>query len=272
MSTETFISYKQFRWLWINAAALALCTAAYIYDRPLGGRNGGTIVGYTFGGMATAGILYLMWFGIRKRAHYAKYTTLRGCLAIHVWLGIMLAFLVPLHSAFQFGWNVHTLAYALMIATILSGIGGAMIYIRFPPRVQSHRGGGTVKGLLDQVATLSQDIDFLGKDRSDDFIRLLDRVDFIYRPSVAKALWKPKVDDVPPGEVAALLARLPANETDEGYQLVSLSSKKRQVIQQIHNEIRLMAAFRSWLYLHLPLSFGLLAAVAIHIFSVFYFH
>ncbi len=271
MIGDTFLTYKNFRWLWINALILAACTAVYVYDKPLGGRNGGTIVGYTFGGIATAGILYLMWFGIRKRAHYSKYTTLKGCLAVHVWLGVMLSFLVPLHSGFQFGWNVHTLAYALMMATIISGIIGAYIYISFPPKVQSHRGGGTVKHLLDQVAAISKDIDFMAKDRSDDFLRLLDRVDFVYKPSAMTALRRPEVPPVAPKDMAALLAKLPHRETDEGYQIVSLAAKKRQLIQQVHNEIRLMAAFRSWLYLHLPLSFGLLAAVAIHIFSVFYF-
>lgn len=271
MIRQTFFSYRNYRWLWINVIALLLCIAVYCVNKPLGGRNGGTVVGYTFGGIATAAIMYLMWFGIRKRSHYARYTSLQGCLAVHVWLGIMLAFLVPLHAGFQFGFNVHTLAYVLMLATITSGIIGAVIYISYPPRVQSHRGGGTVKSLLEQVAALSKDIDFLGKDRSDDFYRLLDRVDFVFKPSVARALWQKKIEDVPPKEVASLLSKLSQKESDEGYQVVSLASKKRQLVHQVYSEIRLMAAFRSWLYVHLPLSFGLIAALAIHIFSVFYY-
>jgi hypothetical protein len=128
-----------------------------------------------------------------------------------------------------------------------------------------------VKSLLDQVAAISKDIDFLGKDRSDDFFRLMDRVDFVFKPSVPRALWQKKIEEVPPREVASLLSKLPQKESDEGYQLVSLASKKRQLVQQVYTEIRLMVAFRSWLYIHLPLSFGLLAALAVHIFSVFYF-
>lgn len=271
MIGESFVSYKNFRWLWLNSIGLLVLTAVYFFDRPLGGRNGGTFIGYTYGGLATAAILYLMWFGIRKRSHYARFTTLKGCLAVHIWLGCALALLVPLHAGFSFGWNVHTLAYVLMLGTILSGILGAVIYLRFPPKVQSHRGGGTVKNLLEQINALSNDIEFLAKDRSDAFLQLFDRVDFVYKPSVTAALWKRKIPDVPPKEMAALLAKLPVNESDEGYQLVSLATRKRHLVQQIHSEIRLMAAFRSWLYVHIPLSFGLLAALAIHIFAVFYY-
>lgn len=271
MIGESFVSYKNFRWLWVNAVILVVLTGVYLFDRPLGGRNGGTIVGYAYGGLATAAILYLMWFGIRKRAHYSRFTTLKGCLAVHIWLGIALTLIVPLHSGFSFGWNVHTLAYALMVATILSGILGAVIYVRFPPRVQSHRGGGTVKNLLEQINVLTSDIEFLAKDRSDAFLQLLDRVDTLYKPSIFAALWKKTIPQIDPKELASLLAKLPQRESDEGYQLVSLATRKKQLIGQIHDEIRLQAAFRSWLYLHLPLSFGLLAALATHIFSVFYY-
>ncbi|MFN8390312.1 MAG: hypothetical protein U0136_08490 [Bdellovibrionota bacterium] len=268
---ETFFTYRNFRWLRICAGLLVVMTAVYLWKEPLGGRNGGTVVGYTLGGIATAAILYLMWFGIRKRSHYAKYTTLKGCLSVHVWLGLALVLIVPLHSGFQFGYNVHTLAYALMVATILSGILGSVIYVRFPARVQSHRGGGTIRHLLEQVNVISSDIDFLAKDRSDHFIRLQDLLDSPWKPSVYRALWRKKPNEAQPKEIAAFLAKLPKTESDEGYQLVSLATKKRQLIQQIENEVRVMAAFRSWLYLHLPLSFGLLVAVAVHIFSVFYY-
>ena len=270
--TESFLSYKNFRWLRLNALLIVVIAAAYYIDEPMGGRNGGTWVGYTLGFISTAAILYLMWFGIRKRAHYAQVTTLKGCLAVHVWLGIALAIIVPFHSGFQFGLNVHTLAYALMVATILSGVLGAVIYIRYPSRMQSHRGGGTIKNLLEQIGVISADIEFIAKDRSDEFLRLFDRLDFIYKPSVARALFRRKTNyAITPKEIAALLSRLPKNESDEGYQLVSLGTKKRQLVDQIDNEIRTMAAFRTWLYFHLPISFAMLAAVAIHIFSVFYY-
>ncbi len=103
MRVETFFNYRNYRWLWINIIVLGFLVAIYVHDTPIGGRNGGTAVGYVYGSLATAGILYLMWFGIRKRSYSAKYTTLKGCLSAHVWLGIALSIIVPLHAGFHFG-------------------------------------------------------------------------------------------------------------------------------------------------------------------------
>lgn len=271
MIGESFLTYKNFRWLWANLSALAILGAVYWWDRPVGGRNGGTILGYTYGGLATAAILYLMWFGVRKRSHYSTFTTLKGCLAGHIWLGLMLSVLVPLHCAFQFGWNVHTLAYALMLTVIASGVVGVVIYVRYPSRVQSHRGGGTVKVLLEQINSLSREVEFLAKDRSDAFLQLLDTVDFHYQPSVRRAVVGKPVHVVDAKSVASCLSKLPRQEADEGHQLVTLATKKRALAGQIDREIQLAAYFRSWLYFHLPLSFALLTALAIHIFSVFFY-
>lgn len=270
MIEETFLTYKRFRWLWVNVVFLLLLVLVYFFDRPLGGRNGGTVVGYSYGAIATAGILYLMWFGIRKRSHYARYTTLKGCLSAHVWLGVALALLVPLHSGFQFGLNVHTLAYALMMATIVSGIVGATIYLRFPQKIQSHRGGGTIKTLLEQLAVVSNDIDFVSKDRSDPFLHLVEAVDINFKPSLVRSLVAKNIDRQQK-DIAGFLAKVPEKEREDAFKVVGLAKKKQQIICQIDQEIKLKFWLRTWLYFHLPLSFALLAALSIHIFSVFYY-
>ena len=40
--------------------------------------------------------------------------------------------MATLHAAFQVGWNVHTLAYVLMLLVIASGIYGVVNYARLP--------------------------------------------------------------------------------------------------------------------------------------------
>ena len=42
--------------------------------------------------------------------------------------GLSLIVIVTLHTGFQFGWNVHTLAYGLMLLVIVSGIFGIVVY------------------------------------------------------------------------------------------------------------------------------------------------
>ena len=121
MRNETFLNYRGYRFLWLNAAFVLLLIAGYCWDAPINGASGGTVLGYAYGVVATLGILYLMWFGMRKRSYHARFTTLRGCLSAHTYLGLALLIIVPLHCAFQFGWNVHTLAYVLMVMVIVSG-------------------------------------------------------------------------------------------------------------------------------------------------------
>ena len=40
---DTFLSYKNYRWLWISLAALVLMSVVYGVHDPVGGRNGGTL-------------------------------------------------------------------------------------------------------------------------------------------------------------------------------------------------------------------------------------
>lgn len=44
-----------------------------------------------------------------------------GWLSAHVYLGTALIVVATLHTGFEFGWSVHTLAYALTLAVVLSG-------------------------------------------------------------------------------------------------------------------------------------------------------
>ena len=158
INQENFFNYRGYRWLWISIVALMLFIIFYICDHPVGGRNGGTTLGLVYGVLAALGIIYLMMFGIRKRAYYSYRNSVKSWLGAHVWLGILLLFLVPLHSGFLFGWNVHTLTYLLMTVTIVSGIWGAFAYATMAPQIGSHRGEGTQKSILQEINIISKEI------------------------------------------------------------------------------------------------------------------
>ena len=96
MRSETFISYKKFRWLWITVGFLALSGFLYALDSPPGGRNGGTPLGYGLGIVSALAVAWLMAYGLRKRAYSSTLGTVEGWLAAHVWIGIGLLLLVPL--------------------------------------------------------------------------------------------------------------------------------------------------------------------------------
>src|SRR5580700_1636380 len=102
MDDETFAGHRRFFWMWVCMGLLGAMGAVYLADHPVGGRDGGTPLGYAYGVIATAGIVVLMWYGVRRRYSYANGSgTLKGWLSAHVWLGIALTLVVPMHSGFR---------------------------------------------------------------------------------------------------------------------------------------------------------------------------
>lgn len=271
MERDTFFSYKNYRYLYLNLLLLAVLVVIYCIDNPMGGRNGGTVVGYTYGGIAAFGILYLMYYGIRKRSYHSKYTTLKGTLSAHVWLGIALSIIVPLHCGFSFGLNVHTLAYLLMMIVVLSGIYGAVSYFSLAPEIPSHRGAGTVKKHLEQIKIINSDIESLLQNKSERFVDLKKRVDFVFNPSFIKIIFCKNISLTDRSRLAEWLQYLDESEKADALKLIGLVDRKIELIDELCREVRVMSKLKFWLYFHLPVSFALLAALTIHIFSVFYY-
>ncbi len=135
---------RNFRYLKITAALVIGAIVIYVAHTPLGQPNGGTWVGYTLGTVGALLIVWLAFFGIRKRRYGMGKLTLQEWLSAHVYLGLGLIVIASLHAGFQFGWNVHTLAYVFMVIVILSGVYGLFLYLRLPSEMARNRGGLTL--------------------------------------------------------------------------------------------------------------------------------
>ncbi len=263
--SESIVGYQGFRWLKISSLCLALLILVYVLYCPIGGANGGTLIGYIYGGLATLGILHLMWFGVRKRDYYSVSGSAQSWLAAHVWLGILLLFLVPLHSGFSFGLNLHSFCYYVLVAVVLSGIWGALNYISMPGMIQSHRGGGTAKQLLEQIALIEDQAMELARSKSDRFSQTLKPLLSHYEPKIGKVSRAIDLTKLSEG-----LSVLRDEEKPEALKLISLAKNKHKLCNDLERELRVKYLLRFWLYLHVPLSCLLLVLVAIHIFVVFY--
>src|SRR3954467_4878201 len=157
-SHEGFLRHKGFRWLKI---ALFLCLgAALAYGlvdvQPH--RNGGSWIGYTLGTIATLLILWLTMLGLRKRAMTRGRWSLKGWTSAHVYLGLSLIVVATLHTGFQFGWNVHSLAYLLMLLVIASGIWGVAAYATLPEALSNSRSEMTRPQMIDAVVKLDRQL------------------------------------------------------------------------------------------------------------------
>ncbi len=271
MQQETFLSYRGYRWLIVTVIAAIASVVVYAANDPVGGRNGGTALGYAYGTIATIGIIWLMSYGARKRAYSSALGSVQGWLSAHVWIGIGLLILVPLHSGFSFGCNVHTLAYALMVLTIVSGIWGVVNYSTLASRIESHRGGVTSKQILEQLNSLSGDINAMCQGKSDQFVLSAQRLDPPFSVGLSALLKKSRFLHIDQNVAGEVLDKMPEGERDDLLRLFGLIDQKCDLMTGLLEEARVKALLRLWLFIHVPVSVALCIALAIHILSVFFF-
>ncbi|MGH8596659.1 MAG: hypothetical protein ACREXT_08385, partial [Gammaproteobacteria bacterium] len=165
---ESFLRYQRFLFLKIALAISGLAILAYALHQPVEPPNGGSWLGYTLGSLGAGLIGWLAWFGVRKRRYHGTRERLVAWLSAHVYLGLSLVVVVTLHTGFQLGWNIHTLAYALTMLVIASGFYGIYAYAVYPDRLASNRAGLTREAMIREVAELDREClvlaDQVGKD------------------------------------------------------------------------------------------------------------
>ena len=272
MSSGTFIGQRRFLWLWISAAALVVLAIVYRADHPIGGRNGGTRIGIIYGLIALAGVAFLMWYGVRRRYSYARGSgTLKGWLGAHVWIGLSLAFLVPMHSGFRLEWNLHGAAYLLMLATIGSGLWGAWAYAHYPARLRAQIEGVTNRALVEKLERLDRGVSAVTQGKSDAFLVFFKQLDVPFRPSVGRLLLGLQYPSLQKEDVRLGLSRIPDGEYEAGLELASLAYDAHRLRNELVQEVGLAARMRIWLYAHVPLSFACVFAVVAHVFWVVFF-
>ena len=269
--TETFVSYRRFRWMWITCLLLAVCVFVYFLNEPVGGRNGGTVVGYVFGVLATVAIIWLMLYGLRKRAYRSSLGTVEGWLAAHVWIGIGLTLLVPLHAGFSFGMNVHTAAYVCMILTIVTGVWGVVNYTSLSSRISSHRGGVSDSTLLEQMYALREDLERLCAGKSSEFLRLFNTYDFTFRPGLLLMLRGALIPSISQSDVSPLIQDIAEAERSDAVTLLRALDERVDLANAVVEQARIKFLLKAWLYIHVPVSIALCVTVAVHIFSVFFY-
>ena len=287
---ESILAFRKRRYFWVALIVTGLSILAYWIDDPQEPANGGTVLGYTLGTIAALLIVWLTWFGVRKRRYNSTLGTAQGWLSAHVYLGVALLVIVLLHAGFQFGRNVHTLAFVLMVLVISSGLYGVFIYMKYPARMSDNRGGASRPELLDQLEDIDRRSQRVAADLPADYKELV--TSGVGRTQLGSTLWsRLRGQDNSqvvlqrdgqtqvvgnPGQEAALdwLAEQQSRATDADHaarigELSALLRNKRQLLRQLGEDLRLQASMEIWLYLHVPLTAALLVALAVHITTVF---
>jgi hypothetical protein len=273
---QSILAYSKYRWAKIAAAVVAASIAAYVLVRPPGGPYGGTLVGYALGTVGALMIVWLSWFGARKRQYRSTAGTLLGWLSAHVYLGVTLLVVATLHAAFEVGWNVHTLAYALMVAVILSGFYGVYAYWRNPRAITDVLGDDTQESLLLKIADLDRQMRALALALPDAVNRLVlaaaqgTRVGGTWRQQLAgRDAGCPTTAAV--AGLQTIGKTLRGNDARINQQLYALMVRKQELVGRARRAVAFKARLDVWLYVHVPLTIALLAALAAHVVSVFFY-
>lgn len=272
---ESFLVYAGFRYLKIASIMCIAAIVVYVWHSPPYQPNGGTWVGYGLGGLGALLILWLMWFGIRKR-RYGTESRLQGWLSAHVYLGLSLVTIATLHTGFQFGWNLHTLAYGLMLVVIASGAFGIYAYVRYPRLMTENRRGITNNEIYTEIGELDRECRQVASAMPDEIASLV-LVSCNETRIGGSILRQLSGQDPTCGTARAfagirdLAASVGAAHGGDVRKLISLLGKKQTLLSTLRRDVQFKAMLEIWLYFHVPLSFALLAALVAHVISVFYY-
>ena len=281
MRHQSFLEYKRYRYLkvavWLCIAAIGAYGwhRAYHFDAPGGLGYGGSWMGYTLGTVAALMIVWLLWLGIRKRRYGASVTTVQGWLSAHVYLGGALVIVATLHTGFELGYNLHSLAFALMLVVVVSGIYGVLVLVGEPASMTSNMGGDSVASLLLQLQEIDTLAHKLALQLPDAFNTLVTDAANKTRlqGSVLAHMFRTTSRSCPTAHAVARMQLLNRQLKDEqarfGREVVSLMLRRRATVKKLRREFRSLARLRMWLLLHVPVSLALLCALVGHIVSVF---
>jgi hypothetical protein len=266
---ESFLAHKRMRWMKISFGLCLIVILGYAFADVTPRPNGGTWYGYILGTLGALLIAWLSLLGLRKRAITAGRWSLKAWTSAHVYLGLSLIVIATLHTGFQFGWNVHTLAYVLMMLVIASGVYGIVVYAILPQELSSNRREMTQGQMIEALAAIDRQLEQaaqpLGREDADLIIAAL-RQDTFSSSAFARLTGRYRNC-----LTERALAEL-GNPADDAHERVVVLLRRRDgQLEQIRRHMRLKALLEVWLYIHVPLTVALLAALSAHIVSVFYY-
>ncbi|MCR9180149.1 MAG: hypothetical protein NXH71_07925 [Erythrobacteraceae bacterium] len=264
----SFLRHRGFRWLWIALALSGVSILGYALIDQQPRPNGGSWYGYSLGTIGLGLIIWLSLLGVRKRRINPGAWSLKAWTSAHVYLGLSLVVVGTLHTGFQIGWNVHTLAYVLMLLVIATGIYGVIAYATLPASLSANRKEMTRAQMLDALNAIDRQLESaaqpLGRDQADLVIAAL------AQDSFAGGAISRITGRYPRCATARALAGV-GEASDAAARVHTLLEKRAEQLAQIRGALRIRALLEIWLFIHIPLTIALIAALIAHVVSVFFY-
>lgn len=272
---EGFLRYQGYKWLKIALAISGVALLIYAFNDVQPKPNGGSIYGYITGAVGVGLILWLTMLGVRKRQITPGRWSLKSWTSAHVYLGLSLIVIGTLHTGFDLGWNVHTLAYVLMMLVIASGIFGIAAYASLPQALSANRGETTQVQMLDNLRMLDRQLNEAAQPLDAEGAAIVQMA--LHDDPFGGGIIARLTGRYGKCGTRAALAAVRAHpsrgeaESDPLDHVEVLLERKRSSLSRIRKHLRLKALLEVWLYIHVPLTFALIAALFVHIVAVFYY-
>jgi len=286
---RNLLLYRGARYLWWSLGLMVGSCILYFTQGDTQPPNGGTWQGYVLGTIGALLIVWLTLLGVRKRSYSSTLGTVQGWTSAHVYLGFSLLVVATLHTGVQVGWNLHTLAYALMCIVIISGLFGLFTYMNHPQLISKNREGGARAELFAELFELDRAARGIAS-------RCAAEVDIAVDSSIERTTLGGGIysqlfsrDDsyfirgegvpVPNRDQQQVVdfvgQRLPraakGAEAANLQQLIVVLCRRQAVLRRIRRDVRLYGWLKIWLYFHVPLTIALLAALVLHILVTFFY-
>jgi hypothetical protein len=286
------LRFRGARYFWWSLVAGAGAWALYLSQPKQRPRSGHTWQGYLLGTVGALLIGWLSLLALRKRRYSSTDGTVQGWTSAHIYLGSALLVIATLHCGFQFGANVHTLAYVVMVLVIASGLFGLYSYLGHPKLIADNRLGANRAQLFAELFDLDRQTRTVGEScgpavqtsvassvamttiGGGAWAQLFsrDHSRFLLARGGAQADTLTRNTDQQP-VIDFVAERVPradkGEETARLQQLLLLLCRRQVILRRLRRDIRLHGWLKVWLYFHVRLTAVLFVALAVHIVSTF---
>ncbi|WP_422060416.1 hypothetical protein [Sphingopyxis sp.] len=269
---EGFLRYANFRWAKISGGLCLLIVVSYamidVTPRP----SGGSWYGYTLGTIGAGLILWLTALGYRKRKMTNDYWSLKAWTSAHVYLGLSLIVIGTWHTGFQLGWNVHTLAWVLMMLVILSGLYGVIVYATLPAALSNNRDEMTQMQMLEAIRAFDRQLHSAAQPLTpEDTAPVLGALDEDPFAGGVIARLSGRYRNCATSAALVTLSTSRSSDAAPREKVIGLLKQKEAALARLRQHLKIRALLEVWLYVHVPLTFALIAALSAHIISVFFY-
>lgn len=263
-------------WRRIFVVLLIATSASYYFYTRAEFPHGGSRWGLGYGVAASALILLLAFFGIRKRWYRTTFGTLEQWLQSHIYLGILVLLILLFHAGGRFNDKIAVAAFVIAAIVIVSGIVGAILYVTVPRLLTEVESNLTLDEISNQLNQLGRQMARLASGQSAPFQRIYIELEREATPGWL-AGWRLLLTRMrrrkaqTPADWTTLLGLVPKEEQDELRQMLVISRQRKELLLRLIFQQRYKNILEAWLYVHVPFTIALLIFAAVHITAVFYY-